>query len=626
VIFVALVPLISVAQSHDETYMQAKKAAMLGKWDLVTDLSPQLQNHPLHPYLRYYYLNRNFKSLNPIDIQYYIQRYPQSPMAAKLRRKQLEKLAKGKHWRAFIDMYKPSDITSIQCKYFQAMQATGQGEKINKEIKPLWLVGKSQPDACSPAFKNWLNNNPKKTRLLWKRFELSLAKYNFGLANHLAGQMPSKQQREAQAIITLYSKPHLVTKAAYLKKQPSAEVISYGLFRLGRRSPELAIRTYNKLNKQYKFTKKQQHRIFKAIALRYSFRKNRKGLIWYRKLIGADLEPVYQEWMIRIALVHGDWKLVKESIEGLPKDEQAETRWRYWYARALDKLGKKQEAQKAYASIANIRSYHGFLASQYCKKYGIHINHTAPKYTKKEIESIKQKPAYKRAKLLYQLKQKDEARLELYYLMKHSTQKQQYLITKLVTEWGWTPQALRLTNMAEHKDDVHIRFPLAHTQAVETNAKLRKINQALVYALIRQESYFMPQAKSHAGAIGLMQLMPATAHKTAKQYKLNYKGSQTLLNSQNNIRLGTAHLRQLHKELYDNPILVIAAYNAGRHAVVRWLPKNQAMPADIWIETIPYYETRKYLKNVVASHVVYQYRLGETNPSLSKVMKSVKKQ
>jgi len=614
----------SVAETKHDVYLQAKKHALQGNWDRVSELNAQLGSHPLQPYLQYYYLNKNFETVSEADIDAYIEKYPNSPMAKKLWRKKIAALAKAEKWATLISAYTPAEKSSIRCYYFQAMQMEGKGHAVSEQIESVWLTPKASPEACDQVFATWLNGHKHKKQLVWSRFELALASYDFELAKKIMAQMSAKQQHEAKAILQLYSKPTLITKIRFRKQHPSAEVVSYGLARLSRRDPGRGVALYKKIKKQIHFTQKQENRIVKSIALRYAFRKNSRGLHWYRKLIGQPLEPVYQEWMIRIALVKGDWQLVKEAYEGFSKEEQEKTRWRYWYARSLDQLGQKQAAQKVYASIAPLRSYHGFLASQYSDEHGISINHSQLDYAPSDKEAVLRLPAYQRAKLLYELKQPGESRLELYYLMKHSTQQQRYILTQLVADWGWTAQSLRLSKMLDHQDDVHMRFPTAYEGSIEENAKLRKLNQALVYALIRQESYFMTHAKSHAGAMGLMQLLPTTANRTAKQYKITYQGTATLLDGKRNIQIGSAHLRKLHEQLNDNTVLVIAAYNAGRDKVMRWLPANKAMPADIWIETIPYYETRKYLKNIIASFIVYQYRLGET-PNLDLIMQEIKK-
>lgn len=596
---------------------------MYGDEQGYLDAKQELGSHQLLPYIDYYYLKRNFDNVDKKLVENYISRYPHSPMANRLRTTWLKKLAKEQRWDKLIALYQPSKSTHLQCLYLNALQKTGRAQQADDLVELIWLTGRSQPDACDEVFITWLKENPKKSTLVWRRFQESLKKYNFKLAKHLTKQMNDKQAKEAMAIIKLYSNPNLVTQSSYLRSQPSPEVVSYGIARLSRRSPATAISTYNKLRKKYAFNKEQKKRIFQSIALKYSMRKNVRANAWFRKIVGHDLDTVYQEWMIRSALIHKDWQLVKDSINGLPEEERNTPRWQYWYARALDKLGDNEKASEIFKKLAKIRSYHGFLASQFVNE-SIHVKHEIPDISSQDIEQVEGLAAYKRAKLLYQMNHKNDARLELYYLMKHSSMKQQYIITKLVSKWGWHSQVLRLSRYSKHKDDINLRFPFGFSKSVTKQASIRELDPALVYAIIRQESYFTPHANSHAGAVGLMQLMPQTAYRTSKQFKFKYSGRKDLLHGETNIKFGVAHLKKLHEQFGDQPILVIAAYNAGKRAVKRWLPKTKNdIPADIWVETVPFYETRKYIKNVIASHVVYQHRMGKP-PQLKPLMKRVK--
>lgn len=617
--FLLLVPIISFADDN-KLYIEAKKAINRGQWQKFHAYQARLQNYPLKPYLEYYAISKQFNQANNQQLSSYINKYPKSPMAQKLRRKWIVKLADNNQWQQLITVYKPTKIKKYQCYYLQAMIETGKSTQVDKQLNTLWLTGKQLAENCPIVFSKWLAEKPNRDSLIWQRFELALKKYNFSLAKSLSAQLSSSKNRQAKNVLTLYKSPMLVTSPSYLNQQKSAEVISFGLFRLARRNPDLAIKMYNQLKSRYHFSPEQQKRIFQAIALRFALRKNSRSGIWFRKVIGQQLDPVYQEWMIRSALIQRDWDLVKKGIEGMPNAQQQLSRWQYWHARALEKLGKAEQAKLAYEALAKTRDYHGFLAARKHKDH-IDVKHDIPQYNEEDLEQVQKLPAFVRAKLLYDMNQKYQARLELYYLMKHADTKQQYLITKLVATWGWDTQALHLTRYADHKDDITLRFPLHYQDSVLHHAKKRKVPPELIYAIIRQESFFIPHAKSPVGARGLMQLMPATAYRTSKQYKLKYT-KKTLFNGKSNIELGSAHLNHLHKKLKNHPILVIAAYNAGSNAVKRWLPKSQKMPADIWVETIPFYETRKYVRHVIAYYVVYQKRLGK-EPNIDHLMRAI---
>lgn len=604
-----------------QRYLKAQQMVKQGDWEGVKTLEAELSTYPLKPYLEYFMLIKTF-DLNETDkLSAFLKKYPQSPMATWLRRHWLTELKNINAWQRFVDIYKPVNNTKLKCDYLRALQETNQDKKADELISPLWLTGKNMPKMCEQVFVDWLNIREDKKEQLWARFILALKKYNYPLAKRLS-QLMSDNQHKAQAILTLYRNPSLIRKTSFVERHPDPEVLSFGLYRLARINPKLAGARYQQLSKQFSFNDAQRTRVLQAIALKYAFRKNTKANDWYRQLIGSKMDPIYEKWLFRAALNHRDWQLIKLHVESLDKEHQATAKNQYWYGRALDQLGDNEKAKAILNQLSHKRDYYGFLASLYLHKK-INVHHQPMPLSDDEIAKVKALPGFKRAKIFYQHHQKSKARVELYYLMKHRNEKEKYIISKLVDGWGWHSQSLRLSQKTQHKDDISVRFPVKYKAHVSKHAKKRKLPMALVYAIIRQESQFTPQIRSHAGAIGLMQLMPKTAQITARQYKLKYAGIKSLKEPLTNITFGTAHLNKLHQELNNHPLLVIAAYNAGKNAVNRWRPKNnRAIEADIWVETVPYYETRKYLRHVIANHVVYQHRLGQT-PDLNKLMRQI---
>jgi len=172
-ILAIIIPLSSMATSHEERFIQAQKAAQRGDWSQFFLLKEGLNGHPLKPYLEYYELRKNLKSTNTANIQAYLDKYPKSPMASKLRQKWLAVLLKNKNWAQFVKVYEPNKKVSAQCNYLNALQQTGGAEKANPQIKKLWLTGKTQPKNCSAVFKTWLSKTPDKNVMLWERFEFN---------------------------------------------------------------------------------------------------------------------------------------------------------------------------------------------------------------------------------------------------------------------------------------------------------------------------------------------------------------------------------------------------------------------------------------------------------------------
>ena len=176
---------------------------------------------------------------------------------------------------------------------------------------------------------------------------------------------------------------------------------------------------------------------------------------------------------------------------------------------------------------------------------------------------------------------------------------------------------------SQHLDDLELRFPILFRDMVEDSAQKSEIDPSWVYGVMRQESAFVTDARSVAGALGLMQLMPQTGRQTGRRLNLNINSNSAILKVENNLRLGAGYLKNVLDVNNGHQVLATASYNAGPHRVKGWLPKADNLDADAWVESIPFNETRNYVKNVLGFTMVYAYRLGNTRLRLQDRMSPV---
>jgi soluble lytic murein transglycosylase len=196
------------------------------------------------------------------------------------------------------------------------------------------------------------------------------------------------------------------------------------------------------------------------------------------------------------------------------------------------------------------------------------------------------------------------------------------LAAVLAYRWQWYDRAIVTLAQSGHKDDLDLRFPFAYQEQVLSSAKRHQIDPAWVYGVVRQESAFMPDARSRAGAMGLMQLLPRTARITARLLRIPMRSKYELLEAEKNLHLGSGYLKRMLDENNGNQILATASYNAGPQRVKQWLPDTD-MPADLWVEMIPFSETRDYVRNVMAYTAIFDQRLDGNLIPLSKRMPAV---
>lgn len=528
-----------------------------------------------------------------------------TPLARKLRGKWLYQLASQKDWINYGRYYQNSTDISLQCYALVANYQSGNIQAATSGIIPLWLTGESQPPACNQLFDIMLKNNAISEQLISKRIQLALEKRNLGLAQYLLKQYPKPRLGDIKLLQSIYQNPKAISSLS--KGDLQGDFYLYGLKRLVSINIDLALRFWkNPLTKKL-LNEPQQQAFMAHVALYKAIRNHPDTQAWFAKIKPQYSNETVLDWEIRAALKQQNWKVVQRLIErSSNKDSPA---WQYWLARAKEALGQRDAAKLMYQTLAQTRSYYGFLAS-------LHVNQSFSFQNEKPSKSAKliqpYKPVLSMIKSFYTSKQILQAsRLLNDFVSELPKEDQSAVVYWVETELQWHGKTVYLSNNEILNNQLDLRFPLAHQQNVSKLAKTYQVPPEFIFAIIRQESCFREDATSSAGARGLMQLMPQTAKMVAKNEKIAYSDKEQLFSSQKNINLGVAYLKQLGKRYAQHPILIAAAYNAGPRQVNFWLKTHPPKQIDIWIETLPWLETRNYLKNVMAFYAVYQYRLQQ---------------
>ena len=296
----------------------------------------------------------------------------------------------------------------------------------------------------------------------------------------------------------------------------------------------------------------------------------------------------------------------------MPATEQSEEEWQYWHAQALRGIAQEDHALSILHQLSAQRSYYGFLAAD---DLGVDytFGHLPVKDDPDVLTALESDPALIRARELFLVGQDSKGRSEWDAVVADLGAHEKTQAALLAHRWGWHSRAIASAASAGEYDDLDIRYPLPYEESFQQYASDAGIAPSWAYGVARSESLFMSDVRSGAGAVGIMQLMPDTGRTTAKEINLPYSGVSTLVNPGSNIRLGTTYLGKMFERFDKNPILATAAYNAGPVNVVSWLPDTDDIDARIWIENIPYNETREYVRRVLASDVIFHWRLtGET--------------
>lgn len=594
-------------------FMQAKIALQHHDDARFFFLSNLLRNYPLYPYLRYAELTEHLAQATPDAINDFLQTYADTPLAARLRNAWLQQLAQQQRWPLFLSYYRPNADPELTCWHLQALLESNQNSFPWHELPSLWLTSATLPDACTPIINAWQKSGRLTTTLIWNRLALAIVQNNKELSKNLIPLLPPTERGIANLWLKVHANPTLINQPAlFLPLNPQREILLLdGIKQLAQKNPLLAVQLWPSLQAHYHFTVYAQQISMRAIALGLA-RANQPLLAatWLANIDPTFVNPNVREWRIRVALINQNWLQVSYWLSKLPPQQRLSSSWRYWQARALAAQQQNAAADAIYGALATQFDYYGLLASQQLHHtYQPLIVNQAP--TSQAIANIAQLPAMQRAHELYYLHLDGDARREWNWQLEYLTQPQLRAAAYLAKQWGWADRTIITAAKAGDFNNLALRFPIAYVAEIKIAAKESGLDPAWLFAIIHQESGFMSDAKSSAGALGLMQVMPQTAKFLASTLSITVhpQSNYALLDANTNILLGSTYLKQLSARYADNKIIATAAYNVGPTAIKKWLPLYKTLDNDAWIETLPWRETREYVKNVMLATAAYQLAL-----------------
>lgn len=603
-----------------EKFLSLEKLVWKMNHSELAAAAESLGDYPLVPYLLERKLSDKIRLADSPYIAAFLEQYPDTPLANKLRQKWLKYLAKRRKAQAFIRFYEPSRNASLACSFLSFQIEQGVNEStLYSEISKLWTVGKSQPKECDGIFKLWQKAGQLTEDLVLLRIKKSADGGSHTLIPYLRTLLDDDKKYLADLWHKARRDPAIVRKTEYFpSKYPlvEAEIMSYALSRLIWRDTSLALRTMQKAEQRIIFTEAQKARVYGRFAIKLAIDNHAQASQYLLKADAISGDSAVTRWHLAHLLKQQDWARVVLLIENSAAQKVSGNEYSYWLARAYEQLGRKDEAITLYTQLAQQRHYYGFLASARLGKP--HQLQNAPVIVSEQaVARALALPSSQRAFELRKLERFHEARLEWLTTQKQLNSEDKLATTVISSAWGWHDQSIFTFSREGYLDDVKRRFPTAFEEIITKQALRYKIEPEWAFAIARRESSFMPDAVSPANARGLMQVLPSTA----KYLEKRRITSRQLLDADINVKIGNKYLRYLMDKLNNNSILATASYNAGWRRVKQWLPENEALEADIWVELIPYKETRNYVKAVMAYKQIYQTQLSDPTSMLAQPSK-----
>lgn len=607
----------ATANIHDQRYAyELAKTALKNQDEAAFKQHYQvLENYPLRIYLDYQRIRAGLKldaGDAATEAERFLQQHANSYLGDKLHREYLNHLATQKQWAGLMRWYTPKHAGTVtRCRWTEARVRSGDTQVLS-EVAEIWLKPKSLPDECDSLFSLWKDSKFYTEHVVWQRFMLAMNASNIRLARYLAKFTSESYQDYIDLAFQLKRAPEAIGDyARFARHTPEMQsVIVYGIRHLARQNPNDALKHWRRYEAQHMF---DMHHISSAktrIASRLISNGDTVLVEDMLKRSPSLRRPATIERLIRTQLKEQRWESIISTIALLPESKRNSERWRYWQLRAVEELGAS--VTNKYQELAHSRSYYGFLAAD---KLGqpYRINAEPLHYSQDDYARVKNIPDFIRAKELWLSGYFSEAYSEWYYGLRPLSQDEILAAGALARDWAWHDRAINAMIAGKQWELIDLRFPLAFQEAFEQAAKDTRLHPELLFAVARQESAMSEGAVSPAGARGLMQLLPSTAKYTAKKLGIPH-ATDDLFDPNHNITLGSRYLNELYQQFNGNRILATAAYNAGPHRVEQWVAKSSSqLPFDVWIETIPFKETRGYVQNVLTYSVIYSFVMG--NPT-----------
>ncbi len=622
---VCLLTISSVARADSldqqrSRYAQIKQAWDNRQMDVVEQLMPTLRDYPLYPYLQYRQITSDLMNTPTLAVSNFVQANPTLPPARTLKNRFVNELARRQDWRGLLAFSPDKPGTAeAQCNYYYAKYNVGDTQGAWEGAKNLWLTGQSRPNACDPLFSAWRASGTQDPLAYLERIRLAMKAGNTSLVKALASQMPAEYQTIATAITDLANNPNTVltfartTGATDFTRQLAAVAFTS----VARQDVENARLMIPMLVQAQQLNDEQAQELRDTVAWRLMGTDvTDEQARWRDDAIMRSQSTSLVERRVRMALGTGDRSGLNTWLARLPMEAKEKDEWRYWQADLLMERGRDDEARSILLSLMQQRGFYPMVAAQRLgAPYALRVE-KAPGAISSALTGGAEMA---RVRELMYWNQDNTARSEWANLVSSRSQTEQAQLARYAFDQHWWDLSVQATIAGKLWDNLQERFPLAYNDLFVRYTSGKDIPQSYAMAIARQESAWNPKVKSPVGASGLMQIMPGTATHTVKMFNLpGYSNPAQLLDPETNINIGTSYLQYVYQQFENNRIFASAAYNAGPGRVRTWLGNSAGrIDAVAFIESIPFSETRGYVKNVLAYDAYYRHFMGQKEDVLS---------
>ncbi|MCX7194150.1 MAG: transglycosylase SLT domain-containing protein [Proteobacteria bacterium] len=601
--------------NQDDDFLAARDAFRSGDSAKLAILAQRLHNSPLEVYTAYYQLRLKLETTDIAEIKTFLARPEDTPLIDRMRAEWLRTLAKKQQWDLFDSEY-PRLITidaELNCDALQSRMRSQEQSALH-EAHDLWFSAKDMPDSCTVLFEAAITAGVISQQDIWQRLHQALEAGNMSLAKSLAGRLAGSRAVSAASLDRAMDNPGRYLEKPPLDNHGQHVVALFALQRLARLSPDLAAERWATLEKH--FSESEQHYFLGWLAYEAARKHDVRALQWFKLAAKTSLNEQQSAWRVRAALRVQDWPDVISAINTMPEAQRNEAVWRYWHARALQALGRRAEATTLFVPLSAETNFYGQLAGEELADTPI-LSAAPPSYqpVRQDISAIAKLPGVQRTIALYRMDLRTDALREWAWVTRNFNDHELIAAAEIARRNEMYDRAINTAEKTVLVHDFSLRYLAPYRSAMHEHIRENNLEEAWVYGLMRQESRFVTSAKSGVGASGLMQVMPTTARWIAKKLGLKDYRESLLHQLDTNLTLGTYYMKNMLSSLDDSPVLASAAYNAGPGRARRWRA-DTPLEGAIYTETIPFDETRDYVKKVMSNTVYYAREFGAPPRSL----------
>ncbi len=617
IVLMLLLGATSAGAQGDADFLAAKAAFDKGDRARLAVLSPKLGSHLLAPYVEYWQLKLGLEDASPVAIRAYIDRYPNTPLADRLRIDWLKSLARKSLWDRFAADYAavPVDDADFACATL-LFRWQRDGDDALAAAKPLWLSDKATPDGCEPLFAALIARGDIGLAERKARFRLAIEAGNLRVAQGIGSGLPGADKITDRELATVQQDPLAALNQGVfaLGTGSGRELALVALERAARSDAEAARPGWVRIRERLPAA----DRLYGNARLAHHAARqlNPAAHAWFRECNGAVMSTEAGAWRVRAALRALAWDDVLLAIDAMPDAQRQEAAWRYWRARALASKGRTEDANALLAALAPEVNFYGLLAAEALGRRFVLPASAPVLLSPSALATFGSRPEVRRVSKLVVLDMRPESLREWQYIVRGLDDDALLLAAEHARRVGLYDRAINTAERTAMRHDYGLRYLAPYRADFDAAAKTNDVDVALLYGIARQESRFIPEIVSSAGAIGLMQLMPGTAKWVAKQTgRSDFRGNQ-VAQTELNTQFGAYYFKYWLERLDRMPALAAAAYNAGPGRAQQWRP---AVPLEgaIWVETIPFNETRDYVKKVLANAMVYGHTFQTSQEPLT---------